>query len=56
MFIDCYMFSDIALKPKHTYYNIDDYKLLLYNLKDYRIDSLRVLTFIYKVKVDSDDV
>lgn len=56
MIIDCYVFSDVALKPNHTYYNIDDYKLLLYNLKDYRVDSFSIFTFIYKVKVNSDDV
>lgn len=56
MIIDCYVFSDVALKLNHTYYNIDDYKLLLYNLKDYRIDSFSIFTFIYKVKVNSDDV
>ena len=56
MIIDCYVFSDVALKLNHTYYNIDDYKLLLYNLKDYRVDSFSSFTFIYKVKVNSDDV
>lgn len=56
MIIDCYVFSDVALKPNHTYYNIDEYKLLLYNLKDYRVDSFSIFTFIYKVKVNSDDV
>lgn len=56
MIIDCYVFSDIALEPNHTYYNIENYKLLLYYLKDYHVDSFSTFTFIYKIKVNSEDV
>ena len=57
MFIDCYLFSEITQQIGHTYYSSNHYHRILYfNLKDYSQDRIQFRMFIYKVKVDSNDV
>ena len=58
MFIDCYLFSEITQQIGHTYYSsLNHYHRILYfNLKDYSQDRIQFRMFIYKVKVDSNDV
>lgn len=58
MFIDCYLFSEIAQQIGHTYYSgLNHYHRILYfNLSDLSQDRVSFKMFIYKVKVDSNDV
>ena len=58
MLIECYLFSEITQQIGHTYYSgLNHYHRILYfNLCDYPQDRLSFRMFIYKVKVDSNDV
>lgn len=58
MLIECYLFSEIAQQIGHTYYSgLNHYhKILHFNLSDYSPDKIPLRIFIYKVKVDSNDV
>lgn len=58
MFIDCYLFSEITQQIGHTYYSgLNHYHRILYfNLYDFSQDGIPFKMFIYKVKVDSNDV
>ena len=58
MLIDCYLFSEISQQIGHTYYSgLNHYHRILYfNLCDFLQDRIPFKMFIYKVKVDSNDV
>lgn len=58
MLIDCYLFSEIAQQVGHTYYSgLNHYHRIFYfNLCDFLEDRIPFKMFIYKVKVDSNDV
>lgn len=58
MLIECYLFSEITQQIGHTYYSgLNHYhKILHFNLSDYSPDKIPLRIFIYKVKVDSNDV
>ena len=58
MLIDCYLFSEITQQIGHTYYSgLNHYHRILYfNLCDFLQDRIPFKMFIYKVKVDSNDV
>jgi hypothetical protein len=58
MLIECYLFSEITQQIGHTYYSgLNHYhKILHFNLNDYSPDKIPLRMFIYKVKVDSNDV
>lgn len=58
MLIDCYLFSEIAQQVGHTYYSgLNHYHRIFYfNLCDFLQDRIPFKMFIYKVKVDSNDV
>lgn len=58
MLIDCYLFSEITQQIGHTYYSgLNHYHRILYfNLCDFSQDGIPFKMFIYKVKVDSNDV
>lgn len=58
MLIECYLFSEITQQIGHTYYSgLNHYhKILHFNLSDYSPDKIPLRMFIYKVKVESNDV
>ena len=58
MLIDCYLFSEITQQIGHTYYSgLNHYHRIFYfNLCDFLQDRIPFKMFIYKVKVDSNDV
>lgn len=58
MFIDCYLFSETTQQIGHTYYSGLNYyhRILYFNLCDFLQDRIPFKMFIYKVKVDSNDV
>lgn len=59
MFIDCYLFSNIARKIDHIYYTEFDYGIssfFYYDLSDCNFESVYLNSFLYKVRIDSNDV
>ena len=59
MFIDCYLLSNIARKIDHIYYTEFDYGIssfFYYDLSDCNFESVYINNFLYKVRVDSNDV
>ncbi len=59
MFIDCYLFSNIARKIDHIYYTNYDYmfgEFFYFDLNLCNLDNIRFNTYPYKVRIDSNDV
>ena len=59
MVIDCYLFSNIARKIDHIYYTEFDYGIssfFYYDLSDCNFESVYLNSFLYKVRIDSNDV
>ena len=59
MFIDCYLLSNIARKIDHIYYTEFDYGIssfFYYDLSDCDFESVYLNNFLYKVRIDLNDV
>lgn len=59
MFIDCYLLSNIARKIDHIYYTEFDYGIssfFYYDLSDCNFERVYLNSFLYKVRIDSNDV